>query len=195
MDRQASIRRSTQETEIELRLAIDRRGTSRVSSGIGFLDHMLELFARHSGMELFLEARGDLRVDSHHTVEDIGICLGQAVHEALGDKAGITRYGQSLLPMDETLVQVAIDLSGRPYLVFKAAFPTARLGEMDTELIEDFWQAFANQARCNLHIVLQHGRNSHHICEAIFKGVARSLRMAVARDPSEPGIPSTKGIL
>jgi imidazoleglycerol-phosphate dehydratase len=156
---------------------------------------MLELFAKHGVVDLSVSARGDLHVDQHHTVEDVGICLGQALRQALGDKAGIRRYGHFMLPMEETLVTTALDLSGRYFLVFQAEFPTPKIGEFDSELVQDFWQATAANALCNLHILLHHGRNSHHISEAIFKCAARALRMAVERDPRSSGVPSTKGTL
>jgi imidazoleglycerol-phosphate dehydratase len=195
MPRTASIERRTAETEIKLSLHLDGSGVSRIATGVGFFDHMLTLLAKHAAFDLEIEAQGDLHVDQHHTVEDVGICLGQALKQALGDKAGIRRYGHFTLPMEETLVTTAVDLSGRYFLVFGAQFPTAKIGEFDSELVEDFWQAAAANALCNLHVVLHHGRNSHHIAEAIFKGLARSLRMAVELDPRSPGVPSTKGTL
>lgn len=195
MSRKARIERRTAETEIQLEIELDGTGRSQVRTGVGFLDHMLDLFARHGAMDLTVEARGDLHVDQHHTVEDVGICLGQALREALGDKAGIRRYGHVALPMEETLVTVALDLSGRYFLVFQADFPAPKIGGFDSELVEDFWQATASNALCNLHILLHHGRNSHHISEAIFKGAARALRMAVEYDPRATGVPSTKGTL
>jgi imidazoleglycerol-phosphate dehydratase len=162
---------------------------------VGFLDHMLELFARHAAFGLHVTAAGDLHVDQHHTVEDVGICLGQALREALGDKRGIHRYGHFTLPMDETLVTVAVDLSGRFYLVFDADMPTEKIGDFDSQLVEDFWHAVAAHALCNFHVVLHHGRNGHHIAEAIFKAAARAMRMAVDRDERIQGVPSTKGVL
>ncbi len=195
MSRKAKIERRTAETEIQLEIDLDGTGQSQVRTGVGFLDHMLELFAKHGVMDLSVTARGDLHVDQHHTVEDVGICLGQALRQALGDKAGIRRYGHFTLPMEETLVTTALDLSGRYYLVFQAEFPTPKIGEFDSELVEDFWQATAANALCNLHILLHHGRNSHHISEAIFKSAARALRMAVELDPRSSGVPSTKGTL
>jgi imidazoleglycerol-phosphate dehydratase len=156
---------------------------------------MLTLLGKHAAMDLSVRAKGDLHVDQHHTVEDVGICLGQAVREALGDKAGIRRYGHFTLPMEETLVTAAVDLGGRAFLVFKAEFPSQRIGEFESELVAEFWQAFAANALCNLHIVVHHGRNSHHIAEAIFKAVARALRNAVEEDPRLRGVPSTKGTL
>jgi imidazoleglycerol-phosphate dehydratase len=195
MSRTAIVDRATKETEIRLDIDLDGSGSSKCSTGVGFLDHMLDLFARHALIDLTVTAKGDLHVDQHHTVEDVGICLGQAVREALGDKAGIRRYGHFTLPMEETLVTSAIDLSGRCYLVFQATFPSPKIGDFDSELVEDFWQAFAANALCNLHVLLQHGRNSHHISEAIFKATARALRMAVEQDPRSQAIPSTKGVL
>jgi imidazoleglycerol-phosphate dehydratase len=195
MSRTATIRRQTAETQIELELNLDGFGESRIRTGVGFLDHMLDLFARHGAFDLRVEAEGDLHVDDHHTVEDVGICLGQAVRQALGDKAGIRRYGHCVLPMEETLVTVAVDLSGRYFLVFRCDFPSAKIGTFDSELVEDFWQAVAANALCNLHVVLHHGRNSHHISEAVFKAAARSLRHAVEADPRVHGVPSTKGTL
>lgn len=196
MMRTAEIERKTAETDIQLSINLDGTGTSDIESGVGFLDHMLDLFARHAVVDLKVRANGDLHVDQHHTVEDIGICLGQAVKEALGDKAGIRRYGHYTLPMEETLVSIAIDLSGRYAMVFNAEFPTSRIGEFDSELVEDFWQAFAANALCNFHVNLHYGRNSHHISEGIFKGTARAFRAAIEADPRMQGVvPSTKGTL
>ncbi len=195
MARKAKIERRTAETEIQLEFDLDGSGQAQIRTGIGFFDHMLELFTKHSGVDLSIQARGDLHVDQHHTVEDVGICLGQALRQALGDKTGIRRYGHFTLPMEETLVTTALDLSGRYFLVFQADFPTAKIGEFDSELVQDFWQAAAANALCNLHVLLHHGRNSHHISEAIFKSAARALRMAVERDPRSSGVPSTKGTL
>lgn len=195
MPRTARIDRKTAETEISLELNLDGSGQANIATGIGFFDHMLTLLAKHAAIDLSVVAKGDLHVDQHHTVEDVGICFGQTLRQALGDKAGIRRYGHFTLPMEETLVTSAIDLSGRYFLVFQAAFPSPKIGEFDSELVEDFWQAAAANALCNLHVVLHHGRNSHHISEAIFKGTARALRMAVESDPRMPGVPSTKGTL
>mgnify|MGYP002623920322 CR=1 FL=1 len=195
MSRTATIDRKTNETEISLTLNLDGSGAANISTGVGFFDHMLELLARHAVIDLEVSAKGDLHVDQHHTVEDVGICFGQAIRQALGDKAGIRRYGHFTLPMEETLVTTALDLSGRYFLVFNAEFPSAKIGDFDSELVEDFWQAAAANALCNLHVVLHHGRNSHHISEAIFKSTARSLRMAIESDPRMPGVPSTKGTL
>lgn len=195
MARTARLTRQTNETEIELELNLDGSGQAQLDTGIGFFDHMLDLLARHAAIDLSIRARGDLQVDQHHTVEDVGIVLGQALRQALGDKAGIARYGHFTLPMEETLVTTALDLSGRYYLVFQAELPAPKIGQFDSELVEDFWQAVAANALCNLHIVLHHGRNSHHIAEAIFKATARALRMAITADPRMTGIPSTKGTL
>ncbi len=195
MSRTASIQRKTAETDIELELNLDGSGASSVDTGVGFLDHMLTLLAKHGVFDLRVKAVGDLHIDQHHTVEDVGICLGQALRQALGDKQGIRRYGHFTLPMDETLVTAAVDLSGRAYLVDRVEFPSTTIGNFDTQLVEEFWQAFAGNALCNLHLVLHHGRNSHHISEAVFKATARALRMAVEHDPRSPGIPSTKGSL
>jgi len=195
MSRTARVQRQTAETRITLELNLDGSGQAQVATGVGFLDHMLELFARHAVVDLKIAAQGDLHVDQHHTVEDVGICLGQAIREAVGDKANLRRYGHFTLPMEEALVTTAIDLSGRCFLVFAAPLTAPKIGEFDSELVEDFWQAVAANALCNLHVTLHHGRNSHHISEAVFKCVARALRMAVEIDPRMPGIPSTKGTL
>lgn len=195
MPRTARIDRKTAETEISLELNLDGSGQTNVATGVGFFDHMLTLLAKHAAIDLTVDAKGDLHVDQHHTVEDVGICFGSALRQALGDKAGIRRYGHFTLPMEETLVTSAIDLSGRYFLVFQAAFPSPKIGDFDSELVEDFWQAAAANALCNLHVLLHHGRNSHHISEAIFKGTARALRMAVEADPRMQGVPSTKGTL
>jgi imidazoleglycerol-phosphate dehydratase len=195
MTRTANINRKTAETGIQLSLDLDVAAAAEIDTGVGFLDHMLELFARHGAFGLKVSAKGDLRVDQHHTVEDVGICLGLALRQALGDKQGIRRYGHFTLPMEETLVSVAIDLSGRSFLVFQAPLPTPKIGDFDSELVEDFWQAVASHALCNLHVVLHYGRNSHHIAEAIFKAAARALRMAVDLDARVQGVPSTKGVL
>ena len=195
MSRTAKINRKTNETEISLELNLDGSGTSQIQTGVGFFDHMLELLTRHAAIDLSVTAKGDLQVDQHHTVEDVGICFGQAIKQALGDKAGIRRYGHFTLPMEETLVTTALDLSGRYFMVFNADFPSQKIGDFDSELVEDFWQATAANALANLHVVLHHGRNSHHISEAIFKSAARALRMAVEPDPRMPGVPSTKGTL
>ena len=195
MSRTARIVRKTSETDIELELSLDGDGRSRIATGVGFFDHMLTLLARHAALDLTVKAAGDLEVDQHHTVEDVGICLGRAVNEALGERAGIRRFGHCTLPMEETLVTAAVDLGGRAYFVFEADFPTAKIGEFDSELVADFWQAFSANALCNLHIILHHGRNSHHVAEGIFKAAARALRMAVEPDPRISDVPSTKGML
>ena len=195
MPRIAKIDRTTRETQIKLELNLDGTGTGSWQTGVGFLDHMLELFTRHGVFDLKVDAKGDLQVDQHHTVEDVGICLGQAVKQALGDKAGIRRYGHFTLPMEEALCTTAIDLSGRYCLVFSAAFASSKIGDFDSELIEDFFQAFAANALCNLHVLVHYSRNSHHVAEAIFKSTARTLRMAVEADSRMTGVPSTKGTL
>jgi imidazoleglycerol-phosphate dehydratase len=196
MPRSAHISRQTRETQIELSLDLDGSGRAQLETGVGFFDHMLELFARHGALDLTVKCVGDLHVDQHHTVEDVGIALGQALRQALGDKKGIRRYGHFTLPMEETLVTTALDLSGRYYLVFDPRFPSPKIGDFDSELVEDFWQAVAANALCNLHVHLHYGRNSHHISEAIFKAAARALRMAVETDPRlSDQVPSTKGIL
>ena len=195
MSRTAKIQRQTAETQIELALNLDGTGQADIQTGVGFFDHMLELFTKHGAIDLKIRANGDLHVDQHHTVEDTGICLGQALREALGDKAGIRRYGHFTLPMEETLVTVAIDFSGRYALAYNAPTPSQKIGDFDSELLEDFWQATAANALCNLHVLLHYGRNSHHIAEAVFKANARALRMAVESDPRMTGVPSTKGTL
>jgi imidazoleglycerol-phosphate dehydratase len=195
MTRKHEIVRTTRETEIRLTIDLDGQGRAEVATGIGFLDHMLDLLARHSLIDLTVTCRGDLQVDGHHTTEDIGICLGQAIDRALGDRAGIRRYGHSILPMDETLVTVALDLGGRPYWSWEVPMPTPRVGDFDSELAADFWQAVATQARMNLHVLLHRGRNTHHVIEAIFKATARALRDAIEPDPRSTGVPSTKGSL
>lgn len=194
-NRTAEIVRKTRETDIRLSLDLDGQGRAQVSTGVGFLDHMLELFARHSLCDLTVAGAGDLQVDDHHTTEDVGICLGQAIDRALGDRAGIRRYGHCILPMDETLATCAIDLGGRPYWVWNAAMPSPKIGTFDSELIADFWQAVTTQGKMNLHVLVHYGRNTHHVSEAIFKGLARSLRMASERDPRNEEVPSTKGTL
>jgi imidazoleglycerol-phosphate dehydratase len=195
MTRRAAIQRKTAETEIELALALDGTGKTEIATGVGFFDHMLTLLGRHSLIDLSVNARGDLHVDQHHTVEDVGICFGRALSEALGDKRGIARYGSVTLPMEETLVTTALDLSGRAWFVNKVVIPTNKIGEFDAELVDVFWQAVAANALMNLHFVLHHGANSHHIAEAMFKGAARALRQAVALDPRQKDVPSSKGTL
>ena len=193
--RTAKIERKTKETQIQLEINLDGTGRSSVKTGLGFFDHMLTLFSAHSKVDLKLTVHGDLDVDGHHTVEDVGIALGRAFADALGDKKGIRRYGFFVLPMDETLAETAVDFSGRPFLVFNASFPVERVGSFDLELVNEFWQGFANSAACNLHINVPYGGNGHHISEAIFKSTARSIRAAVENDPREKGVPSTKGSL
>jgi imidazoleglycerol-phosphate dehydratase len=196
MTRRATIRRRTRETEIALWMNLDGRGMSDVSTGIPFLDHMLDLVARHGGLDLKLKATGDLDVDQHHTVEDVGIALGEAVVSALGDKRGINRAGYFLMPMDETLAVAAIDFGGRPHCVMKARFSAARVGEFQTELVEDFFQGFAQAARANVHLRVLYGRSTHHQVEALFKAFARALRFAVSRDRRlRKVLPSTKELL
>lgn len=193
--RRAEIVRKTRETDIRLSLELDGQGRAEVRTGVGFLDHMLELYARHSLMNLSVACAGDVHVDDHHTTEDVGICLGQALDRALGDRAGIRRYGHAVLPMDEVLVTCAVDLGGRAFWVWNAPMPAAKIGTFDSELVADFWQAVCTQGRMNLHVLLHYGRNSHHISEAIFKGLARTIRAAVERDPGSGDVPSTKGVL
>jgi imidazoleglycerol-phosphate dehydratase len=194
--RRASLRRTSKETDIRIRLNLDGRGRARVSTGIPFLDHMLDLVARHGAMDLDIAARGDLDVDQHHTVEDLGIALGQAVRQALGSKRGILRAGYFLMPMDETLAAVAIDFSGRPHCVCKWKFSARTVGGLQTELLEDFFSGFAQAAGANVHVRLLYGRSSHHQVEAIFKAFARALRFAATRDPQlKRVLPSTKGLL
>ena len=196
MSRTASLQRKTNETDIQLSLNLDGNGQVEVSTGVGFLDHMLDLLGRHANIDLSIEAKGDLHIDFHHTTEDIGIVLGQALKEALGDKAGIHRYGSFYLPMDEALSRVVIDLSNRPFLVWKTDFPSPKIGEMDTELFREFFQAFASAAGATLHVETLYGVNSHHIAESCFKGLGRALREAIAVDPAIEGrVPSTKGAL
>lgn len=194
--RASTIQRSTAETKIDLTLELDGTGKSAVATGCGFLDHMLTLFAAHGRFDLTVKCEGDTYVDCHHTVEDVGICLGRAFAQALGDKRGISRYGDRLLPMDEALILSAVDISGRGMLCMQAEIPTQKVGEFDTELVEEFWLAFVREAGVTLHIRQLAGRNSHHIIEGMFKSVARSLAAAAAPDASRAGeIPSTKGVL
>lgn len=192
--RTSNIERKTGETDISLALNLDGEGKSTIDSGCGFLDHMLTLFAAHGKFDLTLSCKGDTNVDDHHTVEDIGICLGKAFAEALGDKRGIARYGDITLPMDEALILAAVDLSGRDYLGYALEIPTEKVGSFDTELVEEFWLAFVRNAACNLHIRQLAGKNSHHIIEGAFKAVARALRAAVKSDGTDT-VPSTKGVL
>ena len=195
MSRTATITRQTRETDIELTLAIDGSGRSKISTGIGFFDHMLELFTKHGLFDLELQAKGDLNVDAHHTVEDVGLALGQALREALGDKAGLARYGWCLLPMDDALARIALDCSGRPYLAYDAPEEAGPIGDFPFQLIEEFLRAFSVQGGLNLHVALLDGRDTHHMAEAVFKGLARSLDQATRIDPRVQGVPSTKGQL
>ncbi len=196
MTRQAEITRKTRETDISVKLMIEGAGTSKIATGIGFFDHMLDQLSRHSLMDIEINAQGDLHIDQHHTVEDVGIALGRALRKALGDLRGIVRYADVHLPMDETLTRVAVDVSGRPFLVFRTQFPQARIGEFDAELVREFFQAFAQNAAIALHIETLYGVNSHHIAETCFKGVARALGAALAIDPRQSDrVPSTKGTL
>jgi imidazoleglycerol-phosphate dehydratase len=194
--RTATIKRKTKETDIAVTINLDGTGKSDVATGIGFFDHMLDLLARHSGIDIAVKADGDLHVDHHHTTEDVGIALGQALKQALGDMAGITRYASIHMPMDETLSRVVLDISGRSVLVFKVEFPRHKIGEFDTELVREWFHAFSNNAGVTLHVETLYGENSHHIAESCFKGLARALRSAVAIDPRSGGaVPSTKGQL
>jgi imidazoleglycerol-phosphate dehydratase len=194
--RKAAIRRTTKETDVEVSIDLDGDGHASISTGIGFLDHMLDLLARHSRIDIDVKAKGDLHIDHHHTTEDVGIALGQAVKQALGEMKGITRYADVQVPMDEALTRVAIDISGRPFLVFKAEFVRDKVGEFDTELVQEWFQAFAVNAGITLHAETLYGTNDHHIAESCFKGLARALRAAVAIDPRAAGeVPSTKGRL
>ena len=194
--RRASLRRTTTETDIRVRLNLDGRGRARISTGIRFLDHMLELVARHGALDLDIVAKGDLDVDQHHTVEDLGIAFGEAVRRALGSKRGILRAGYFMMPMDETLAAVAIDFSGRPHCVCRWRFAARRVGDLQTELVEDFFRGFAQAAAANIHLRLLYGRSTHHQVEALFKAFARALRFAATRDPQlKRVLPSTKGLL
>jgi imidazoleglycerol-phosphate dehydratase len=194
--RKGAVARQTKETSIEVSLDLDGAGASDIATGIGFFDHMLDQLARHSLIDIKIHAAGDRHIDDHHTVEDVGIALGQALLQALGDKRGLTRYADCLLAMDETLTRVALDVSGRPFLVFRTEFPTERIGVFDTELVREFFQAFAGNAGLTLHIETLYGANSHHIAESCFKGVARALKEALGIDPRQGArVPSTKGAL
>jgi imidazoleglycerol-phosphate dehydratase len=195
MARTAELSRNTRETKIKLALDLDGSGKSSIATGVGFLDHMLDLLARHSLIDLTIEATGDLHIDAHHTVEDVGIVLGQAIEKALGDKRGIYRYGWAIVPMDESLAQVAVDLSGRPAFVFNVNFRGDSIGGFPVELIDEFFKSIATNAKMNLHVTVPYGANNHHIAEAIFKATAKALRQAVANDPRNPDVPSTKGSL
>jgi len=194
-NRTAEISRKTKETNIRLALNLDGTGKSAARTGVGFFDHMLDLLARHSLIDMTIDAKGDLDVDAHHTVEDVGIVLGQAIEKALGDKRGICRYGWAIVPMDESLAQVAVDLSGRPAFVFKVKFPRGTIGDFPVELVEEFFKSLATNAKMNLHVTVPYGSNNHHISEAIFKATAKALRQAVSHDPRITDVPSTKGSL
>ncbi|NRS49334.1 imidazoleglycerol-phosphate dehydratase HisB [Brevibacillus sp. HB2.2] len=193
--RAAQIERNTNETQIALSFAVDGAGESKQNSGVPFLDHMLDLFTRHGHFDLTVKAKGDIEIDYHHTVEDIGICLGQALREALGDKRGIKRYGNAFVPMDDALAQVVIDISNRPHLEYRATYPTNMVGQFPTELVHEFLWKLALEARINLHVVLHYGHNTHHMIEAIFKALGRALDEATTIDPRVKGVPSTKGVL
>jgi imidazoleglycerol-phosphate dehydratase len=194
--RKATLRRTTKETDIEVAVDLDGNGVSSIETGIGFFDHMLDLLARHSRIDMTVKAKGDLHIDHHHTTEDVGITLGQAVKQALGDMKGITRYADVHVPMDEALTRVAVDVSGRPFLVFRAEFARDKVGAFDTELVREWFQAFAMNAGLTLHVETLYGSNDHHIAESCFKGLARALRTALAIDPRNAGeVPSTKGVL
>lgn len=195
MGRTAKVHRNTKETDITVELDIDGKGTARVETGIPFLNHMLESFARHGLFDVTLEATGDLEVDYHHTVEDVGLTLGQAFKEALGDKHGLRRFGDSIVPLDEALARVVVDISGRPYLAYRVEIRGGRIGTFDTDLPHEFFRAFVNQLGMNLHMDVQHGQNPHHIIEACFKGFARAMDAATALDPRIDGVLSTKGSL
>jgi imidazoleglycerol-phosphate dehydratase len=195
MGRTAAINRKTGETNIQLSFNVDGEGVSEIDTGVPFMNHMLDLFTKHGQFNLTVQANGDIEVDDHHTTEDIGICLGMALKDALGDKKGIKRYGNSFVPMDDTLAQVVIDLSNRPHLEFRADFPSDKVGTFDTELVHEFLWKFALEARMNLHVILHYGQNTHHMIEAIFKAMARALDEATTIDPRIKGIPSTKGML
>ena len=194
--RRASVERKTKETQISVSVDLDGSGRSEISTGIGFLDHMLDQLARHSLIDLAVKAKGDLHIDGHHTTEDTGICIGEAVSKALGERRGINRYGDALIPMDETLTRVALDASNRPYLIWKVSFTRPKLGDMDTELFKEWFQAFAQNAGLTLHVENLYGENNHHIVESCFKGLARALRTAIEIDPRKSdAVPSTKGVL
>lgn len=191
----AQIKRKTGETDVELTLNLDGKGKSNISTGVGFLDHMLDLFTKHALIDLTIQASGDQRVDDHHTVEDVGICLGQALKDALGDKKGITRFASTSVPMQESLADIAIDISGRPALVFNVNFNTNRIGNFDASLVREFLEAFSANAGINLHVNVPYGSNAHHIVEAIFKGLAKALDRAIKIDERMEGVPSTKGTM
>jgi imidazoleglycerol-phosphate dehydratase len=194
--RKGSVKRTTKETDVEVAIDLDGEGRASIATGIGFLDHMLDLLARHSRIDIAVKAKGDLHIDQHHTTEDVGIALGQALRQALGDMKGVTRYADVHLPMDEALTRVALDISGRPFLVFKVEFGRAKIGEFDTALVQEWFQAFAVNAALTLHVATLYGSNDHHIAESCFKGLARALRVAVAIDARAANeVPSTKGTL
>ncbi len=193
--RKAEIQRKTNETDIELSLNLDGSGAGKNETGVGFFDHMLDHVARHGLFDLSVKADGDLHIDAHHTVEDVGICLGQALEKALGDKAGIARFGAAQVPMEDALAQVSVDLCGRAYCVYQVEYGTEKIGEFDVELVEEFMRSFSNNARMNLHVKVEYGTNSHHIAEAIFKALGRALAQAVSHDDRVKGVPSTKGVL
>ena len=195
MNRTATVKRRTRETDIELTFAVDGSGRAQIATGVGFFDHMLELFAKHGLFDLQLKAQGDLNVDAHHTVEDVGLALGQALRESLGDKKGLCRYGWCLLPMDDALARIALDCSGRPYLAYEAPEEAGPIGDFPFQLIEEFLRAFSVQGGLNLHVALLDGRDTHHMAEAVFKGLARALDQATQIDPRVHGVPSTKGQL
>lgn len=193
--RSAELNRYTNETKIDLNFSVDGEGKSDIQTGVPFMDHMLDLFTKHGQFDLTVKADGDVEVDDHHTTEDIGICLGLALKEALGDKKGIKRYGNSFVPMDETLAQVVVDLSNRPHLEMRAEFPSQKVGSFDTELVHEFLWKLALEARMNLHVIVHYGHNTHHMIEAVFKALARALDEATMIDPRVKGVPSTKGML
>jgi imidazoleglycerol-phosphate dehydratase len=195
MSRSAQISRSTSETQVDLRLELDGRGAGVRQTGVGFFDHLLDALARHGGLDLELSVQGDLQTGPHHTVEDTGLVLGQALDQALGDRSGIRRFGQATVPMDEALASCAVDVSGRPFTAFAADFPAPRVGDFDTDLAEEFVRAVANTAKLTVHVRVEAGHNAHHMVEAAFKAFARALRAAVELDPGESGVPSTKGLL
>jgi imidazoleglycerol-phosphate dehydratase len=195
MVRQAFVSRTTKETDIQLEFVIDGEGKAELETGVPFLTHMLDLFTKHGQFDLKVNAKGDVEIDDHHTTEDIGICLGQALREALGDKKGIKRYGNTFVPMDEALAQVVIDLSNRPHFEFRGEFPSQKVGTFDVELVHEFLWKLALEARMNLHVIVHYGRNTHHMIEAIFKALGRALDEATMIDPRVQGVPSTKGML
>lgn len=195
MMRTATIKRATNETQIELTFAVDGEGKAELETGVPFLTHMLDLFTKHGHFNLFVQAKGDTHIDDHHTTEDIGICLGQAIRQALGDKKGIRRYGNAFVPMDDALAQVVIDVSNRPHLEFRGEFPSQKVGTFDVELVHEFLWKLALEARMNVHVIVHYGRNTHHMIEALFKALARALDEATMIDPRVKSVPSTKGML